>query len=178
MKIDKHIKDLSRRLDGFSGNYNNNNNNDNDGNYDSYGLYKHDDNYYLDRELTPPRISYYRHVRWEKLDEQRKERIRNGYDIDAAITQDELDYYLKSKLRVPPEQRFQDRKKHWYFHESSWYMRGLDATGYDGYGCNQITGCIPECRFYAQYGRIEDEEVLHLALFFLDLSLLKPLCSC
>jgi hypothetical protein len=39
-------------------------------------------------------------------------------------------------------------------------MRGLDATGYDGYGCNQFTGCIPECRFYAQYGRIEDEEVI------------------
>ena len=38
--------------------------------------------------------------------------------------------------------------------------RGLDATGYDGQGCNQFTGCIPECRFYPEYGRIEDEQVI------------------
>jgi hypothetical protein len=169
---------LYRRLDNFSGNHNNNiNNNDyDDDSYDSYGLYKHDDKYYLDIGSEPPRFAYYRHIRaekWKALGEHKP----SGYN-DDSITQDELDYYLKSKLRVPPEQRYEDRKKHWYFHESSWYMRGLNATGYDGYGCNQITGCIPECRFYAQYGRIEDEEVLHLALFFLDLSLLKPLCSC
>jgi hypothetical protein len=31
-------------------------------------------------------------------------------------------------------------------------------NGYDGYGCNQFTGCIPECRYYPEEGRIEDEE--------------------
>jgi hypothetical protein len=31
-------------------------------------------------------------------------------------------------------------------------------NGYDGYGC--INGaCVPECRFYPEEGRIEDEEV-------------------
>jgi hypothetical protein len=61
-------------------------------------------------------------------------------------------------LEVPPEQRYQDKKKHWYFHESSWYMR--EANGYDGQGCNQFTGCVPECRYYHEKGRIEDDEVL------------------
>lgn len=53
-----------------------------------------------------------------------------------------------------------DEKAHWYWHESSWTWRGLDTTGYDGKGCNQFTGCIPECRFYPEYGRIEDEQVI------------------
>lgn len=36
--------------------------------------------------------------------------------IDSTVTQDELDYYLKAKLRVPPEQRYQDKKEDWFFH--------------------------------------------------------------
>ena len=52
------------------------------------------------------------------------------------------------------------QKQSWFFHELSWYWRGLDATGYDGQGCNQFTGCVQECRFYPEYGRIEDEEVI------------------
>jgi hypothetical protein len=30
---------------------------------------------------------------------------------------------------------------------------------YDGYGCNNGE-CIPECRYYPKFGRIEDEEVI------------------
>ena len=52
------------------------------------------------------------------------------------------------------------QKQSWFFHELSWYWRGLDATGYDGQGCNQFTGCVQECRFFTEYGRIEDEEVI------------------
>jgi hypothetical protein len=37
-------------------------------------------------------------------------------------------------------------------------MRGLKR--YDGEGCNGFTGCIPECRYYPEIGRIEDEEVI------------------
>ena len=50
----------------------------------------------------------------------------------------------------------------WYFHESSWYMRqGRDGieSGYDRYGCNNGK-CVPECRYYPENGRIEDEEVI------------------
>ena len=45
-----------------------------------------------------------------------------------------------------------------YFHESSWYMRGV-KSGYDGKGCNNGV-CVPECRYYPHIGRIEDEEVM------------------
>ena len=48
---------------------------------------------------------------------------------------------------------------HWYFHDSCWYTRR--ANGYDEYGCNNCV-CIPECRYYLQEGRVEDEEVMNL----------------
>jgi hypothetical protein len=68
---------------------------------------------------------------------------------------------LKRNLRVPPEQRYQREKEHWYWHESTWYWRQRDKeeTGYDGYGCNNGE-CIPECRFYPENRRIEDSEVI------------------
>ena len=37
-------------------------------------------------------------------------------------------------------------------------MRGV-VSGYDGKGCNNGV-CVPECRYYSEYGRIEDEEVI------------------
>ena len=35
------------------------------------------------------------------------------------MTQDESDYYLKTKLRLSPQNRYKHYKKAWYFHESS-----------------------------------------------------------
>jgi hypothetical protein len=55
---------------------------------------------------------------------------------------------------MTPEERYQNMKEAWYFHESSWYMR--HDNGYDGHGCNNGV-CIPECRYYAEQGRIEDD---------------------
>jgi hypothetical protein len=51
LKLDKYVKDLSEKLDDFS-NGGIGNEDDND---DSYGLllYKHDDDYYLDRGEVP-----------------------------------------------------------------------------------------------------------------------------
>jgi hypothetical protein len=98
-----------------------------------------------------------RHIRAEKW---KASGPHGPSDYDNTTTQDELDYSLKGKLRMTPEKRYQREKQHWYWHESSWYSRGLDATGYDGHGCNQFTGCVPECRYYSKYGRIEDEEVI------------------
>jgi len=102
------------------------------------------------------RKAYYRPTRAEKW----KGLEHKPSEYDHSITQDELDYALKRNLRTPPEERYQHKKEHWYWHQSSWYSRGLDATGYDGQGCNQFTGCIPECRFHPEYGRIEDEELI------------------
>jgi hypothetical protein len=152
LKIDRYVKVLSRRLDTFSSG-----GGDSDEDHDNYGLYKHDDDYYLGIGSEPPRFAYYRHVRIEQSnDEYRKRSFEAAYD---GITQDELDFSLKRKLRMTPEQRYQREKEHWYWHESSWCIRGLAATGYDGYGCNNGK-CIPECRYYSEYGRIEDEEVI------------------
>jgi hypothetical protein len=114
-----------------------------------------EDEYYLAIGSEPP-FAYYRHVRIEQCtDEWKKLTMEAAID---SITQDELDFFLKSKLRMTPEERYQARKGNCCWHESGWSHRRLDA--YDGQGCNQFTGCIPECRFYPQYGRIEDEEVI------------------
>ena len=55
MKLDKYVKDLSEKLDDFSNGGNGGIGNDDDDNDDSYGLllYKHDDDYYLDRGEVP-----------------------------------------------------------------------------------------------------------------------------
>jgi hypothetical protein len=104
LKIDKYIKDLSKRFEIFSGTGNN------DEYDDSYGLYKHDDDYYLDIGSEPPRFAYYRHIRAER----RKALGHKPSEYDHSITQDELDYALKRDLRVPPEERYQYKKEHWY----------------------------------------------------------------
>lgn len=71
---------------------------------------------------------------------------------------EELRRKRKQGLLKPmrPEERYQMMKEAWYLHESSWSMR--EANGYDGYGCNQFTGCIPECIYYPKEGRMEDKE--------------------
>ena len=114
----------------------------------------YDDDYYIEIGSEPPRFADYRGAR---------AKITNAFgdktfeDVWESITQDELDFYLKMSLRMPPEERYQHKKKAWYFHESSWYMR--HDKGYDGQGCNNGI-CIPECRYYPKSGRIEDEEVI------------------
>jgi hypothetical protein len=57
---------------------------------------------------APGRFVLYSYVRQKKLDEQGHKTFRG---MDDTITQDELNYYLKGKLMVPPEQRYQDKKK-------------------------------------------------------------------
>jgi hypothetical protein len=54
------------------------------------------------------------------------------------------------------KQRYDEYKEHWYFHKSSWYMRGLNVC--DGQGCNRFTGCVPECKFYEEEGKLTEDE--------------------
>jgi len=107
---------LSKKIDGFS-------------NIDDINnrLAKNkDDEYYLDIGSRPPRFLYYRHKRWEKLDEWGK---LTNEGVDDTITQDELDYYLKANLRVPPEERYKHRKENWFFHELSYLDQKIDDNG-------------------------------------------------
>jgi hypothetical protein len=152
LKIDRFIKEISDRLDDISnGNYDDGGSNDDD----RYKMDKYDDEYYLDIGQDPPRFRYYRQARAEKWNALAHE--HKPSDTDPSITVDEIEYGLKRALRVPREQRYQYKKYHWYWHESSYYKRGLEA--YDGKGCNGFTGCIPECKFFPEFGVIEDEEV-------------------
>jgi hypothetical protein len=54
-------------------------------------------------------------------------------------------YGLETYKKMIQEADYQDMKKAWYFHDSSWYMR--HANGYDGKGYNQYTGCVAECEY-------------------------------
>ena len=118
MKVDRYAKDLFKRLDSLS--------NGNDQIYD--------DDYYIEIGSEPPRFADYREQRAKVTDAFGNKTCEDVWD---SITQDELDYYLKMNLRMSPEERYQLKKKAWYFHDSSWYMRqGRDGieSGYDGYG--------------------------------------------
>jgi hypothetical protein len=155
LKVDKLVTDLFKKLHNSSNNGNGINGSSNYYNTNNNNHIK-DDDYYLAIGSEPPRFAYYRHVRAEKWKALGHNPLI-GEDYDHSIIQEELDFALKRKLWPSPEQRYQHEKS-WLFHESSWYVRGLD--GYDGQGCNQFTGCVEECRFYADQGRIEDEEVI------------------
>ncbi len=129
MKTDRYAKDLSEKIDNFS-------------NIDDITnrILTKDDDYYIAIGSPPPRFLYYRHKRWEKLDEWGK---LTNEGIDDTITQDELDYFLKANLRVPPEERYQHRKENWFFHELSYLHQTVVDDGNHGkavdiikeYGC-------------------------------------------
>jgi hypothetical protein len=67
---------------------------------------------------------------------------------------------LMLELKIDPEQEARERYQYfkyenWFFHKSSWYMRGVN--GYDGKGCNNAV-CVPECKFYPSEGKLYDGE--------------------
>lgn len=90
----------------------------------------------------------------------REERAKNsglqGLKADEYAwlnpSQEEIDYY---RSKSTPEQRYQTMKEMYYFHDSSSYMRFGD-TRLENYGCT-ADACIPECDFYPETGRIEDD---------------------
>lgn len=87
-------------------------------------------------------------------------KLLNDLDIVETINQQQAEQNEK----WTPERWYQELKKRWYFHGSSWYMRqALRADKLSeeemNFGCNGFTGCIPECRFYAQEGRFEEDEL-------------------
>jgi len=99
-------------------------------------------------------------------------------DLWDEVTNEEIDYYCKKALEIPPEERYQRAKKRPPYHEFAWTSRGIHnaSTGYEfdynrryyvrkpGYNgekaCNENTGCVPNCRFYPPMGRISDDEII------------------
>lgn len=104
----------------------------------------------------------------QKCEELRFERIKKlteimGYNSALEhqrddITDYELAWELECALRVPPEVRYQNKKKDWEHHELSWFMRKLPMN--DESCCNYYR-CVPECRFYPEEGMIEDSEIIN-----------------
>jgi len=109
-------------------------------------------------ETDEERASRFAKLRLERNDKWKRLGRRPTYEeVVNEITEEEWNYYKRKNLEVPPEQRYQNQKEEWFFHESSWYYRGEER--YDGHGCNGV--CVPECRYYPEKGRIEDEEVFN-----------------
>lgn len=75
--------------------------------------------------------------------------------LDAAEAKKEVKEEKERKWT--PEEWYQELKRRWYFHNTSWYMRLLN--GHDGKGCTLWNGCIPECAFYEKEGRLEEREI-------------------
>jgi hypothetical protein len=87
-------------------------------------------------------------------------KLLNDLDIAETINQKQVEQNEK----WTPERWYQELKKRWYFHGSSWYMRWAllkrQLTEEEmKIGCNGYNGCIPECRFYPPEGRVEEDEL-------------------
>lgn len=90
-------------------------------------------------------------------------KLLNDLDIAETINQKKQEVE-QAVEKWTPEQWYQEIRKRWYFHPTSWYMiqslmpekltpEEMSAC------CNGFTGCIPECRFYQPEGRISKEEL-------------------
>ena len=155
--IDKTLNNIAKRLSVFDHYYDDCDGRDDgrDDSFDRKTTQEELDDIETERYGEPHRFHIYRAARAKIT----KPAVGLTYeDVYDSITQEELDWSLRQKLKVSPEERYQDMKKHWYSHESSWYRR-VPERGYDGYGCNNGK-CIPECRYYSPIGRIEDSEVI------------------
>jgi len=65
---------------------------------------------------------------------------------------------INMKNYTSPEAKYQEFKEQWYFHRSSWYRRNNGEGYYDGKGCNQFTGCVPDCKFFKSFGNLKANE--------------------
>jgi hypothetical protein len=80
---------------------------------------------------------------WKRLNGNREKTYHESW---AELTLSQYVYCIRGQ--GTPEERYQFKKEHRYWHDS--YVEG----SFDG--CN--FECIPECRYYADKGTIEDEE--------------------
>jgi hypothetical protein len=168
-EIDRYAKDIFGKLDNMFPDLSHTTpttTTSSTANYNEILKNAEDDNYYLERNEEPPRFAYYKIARRLMIENNKTKKpvpaIITTEDLDDYMpvydttTQDELDYELKRKLKhTTPEQRYQDRKETYYFHEL--YRDNGE------YGCNPTARpeiCVPECRYYNETGRFEDDELI------------------
>ena len=91
--------------------------------------------------------------RLEGISEQDLQRYLAYYE---QVNREEL---LKYWLSKSPEERYNERKKNWLYHEFNVYrLYGNAHSTPDKPGCISDS-CIIECRYYRATGKIIDEEI-------------------
>ena len=91
--------------------------------------------------------------RLEGISEQDLQRYLAYYE---QVSRQEL---LKYWLSTSPEERYNERKKNWLYHEFNVYrLYGNAHSTPDKPGCTSDS-CIIECRYFRAIGKITDEEI-------------------
>jgi hypothetical protein len=170
--IDKTLNNIAKRLSVFDHYYDDGDGGNGDGRGDDNNTDRKTQEELDDIETQqygePHRFHIYRAARCKKTAPAIGKTCEDVYD---SITQEELDWSLRQQLKVSPEERYQDMKKHWYAHELSYwhqtiYDNGKAVDTIKEYGCGRFNAkteegwCVPECRYYLKYGRIEDSEII------------------
>ena len=107
------------------------------------------------------RFDLYHVIRVEKYIRQGGNPMFGNLD-GVENTAEEFEYHLSHCLNDhTPEERYRQRKEAYYFHPS--YVE-MERVGYWEYIAEEkyCDGhqCIPDCPYYAENGRIEDEQVI------------------
>ncbi len=100
----------------------------------------------------------YKPLKYERLKKQGH--IIWDFALDAyELLPDEFEFYLSRYLyETTPEGRYEEGKKHGYFHEHSAFPE-MDKGNIDAYGCKNGQ-CVPECKYYKKNGKIDDDQVI------------------
>lgn len=100
----------------------------------------------------------YRPLKYERLKKHGQivwDHALDGYEMLS----EEFEFYLSRHLyETTPEQRYQEAKEHWYFHEHSAFL-DMETGKIDTYGCKPES-CVPECKYYKKGGKIDDDHVV------------------
>lgn len=107
------------------------------------------------------RFDLYHCIRIEKYIRQGGDATLGNLDATEQTTE-EFEYYLSHMLNdYTPEERYRQRKEAYYFHPSYIEM-GKFEYWKDRVNIKYCTGhhCISGCPYYAENGRIEDEQVV------------------
>jgi hypothetical protein len=107
------------------------------------------------------RFDLYHIIRMEKYLRQGGNPMFGNLD-GVEYTAEEFEYHLSHMLNdLTPEERYRQRKEAYYFHQS--YIE-MEKTGYWEYiaKAKYCDGhqCISDCPYYAENGRIEDNQVI------------------
>ena len=101
----------------------------------------------------------YKPLKYERLKKHGQivwDHALDGYEL----LPDEFEFYLSRHLyETTPEQRYQEAKEHWYFHENSAFL-DMEKGKIDTYGCKPES-CVPECKYYKKGGMIDDDQVIN-----------------